>query len=202
MEKNNALFRIFIPIIAVIIIFESVMLVSGLEKSAIQVKESTNSAGIKKQEVKVKDVFEVAFITDSTEMKVGKSYTVKLQALVKEKRTLDAIDVSVKYDAKNLEVTNLIFDEKLQEPIVGKAIKEDGMIVVKYIIETKQGITFNINDMVSLLSFDVKAKQAGVYEFEIATGNEDKKFDTMFIENTTVKALPFTSNKLEINVTK
>ncbi|MDD4785048.1 MAG: hypothetical protein PHH12_01140 [Candidatus Shapirobacteria bacterium] len=202
MEKNNALFRIFIPIIAVIIIFESVMLVSGLEKSTVQVKESTNSASIEKQEVKTKDAFEVTFVTDSTEMKVGKNYTVKLQALVKEKRTLDAIDISVKYDAKNLEVTNLIFDEKLQEPIVGKAIKEDGMIVVKYIIETKQGITFNINDMVSLLSFDVKAKQAGVYEFEIATGNEDKKFDTMFIENTTVKALPFTSNKLEINVTK
>ncbi|MFA6368749.1 MAG: hypothetical protein WCX20_00015 [Candidatus Shapirobacteria bacterium] len=202
MEKNNALFRIFIPIIAVIIIFESVMLVSGLEKSTVQVKESTNSASIEKQEVKTKDAFEVTFVTDSTEMKVGKNYTVKLQALVKEKRTLDAIDISVKYDAKNLEVTNLIFDEKLQEPIVGKAIKEDGMIVVKYIIETKQGITFNLNDMVSLLSFDVKAKQAGVYEFEIATGNEDKKFDTMFIENTTVKALPFTSNKLEINVTK
>jgi hypothetical protein len=202
MEKNNNIFRIFIPIIAVIIIFESVMLVSGLEKNTVQVKESTGSADVKKQEVKLNNSFELQFIADSTEIKVGKNYKISLQGLVKEKRALDAIDISIKYDAKNLDISELVFDEKLQKPMVGKAIKEDGMIVVKYIIETKQGITFNVDDIVSLLSFNVKAKQAGNYEFEIATGNEDKKFATMFIENTTVKALPFTSNKLEINAIK
>ena len=63
-------------------------------------------------------------------------------------------------------------------------------------------MTFNVNDVVSLVSFNVKAKAAGNYGFEVATGNEDKKFATMFIETTSAKALPFSGNKLEINVIK
>ncbi|HPT66253.1 MAG TPA: hypothetical protein PK257_03020 [Candidatus Woesebacteria bacterium] len=201
MEKNNKIFKIFIPIIAVIVIFESVMLVSGLEKNSGVVKESTNSAEVKKNEV-VNNAFDLVFSTDKKEMVVEKNYQVKLQALVKEQRTIDAIDVAIKYDAKSLDITGLVFDEKLPKPFIGQVLKTDGMIVVKYLIETKQGMTFNVNDVISLVSFNVKAKTAGNYQFEIATGNEDKKFATMFIETTSVKALPFSSNKLEINVTK
>ncbi|MDD4410322.1 MAG: hypothetical protein PHE32_01285 [Candidatus Shapirobacteria bacterium] len=202
MENNNKILKILIPIIAVVIIFESVMLVSGLEKSNIVTKESTGSAETKKEEVVVGNAFDLVFSTDSKEMKVDKNYQIKLQGLVKEKNTLDAIDISIKYDAKNLDITNLVFDEKLPKPFIGQIIKEDGMIVVKYLIETKQGMTFNVNDVVSLVSFNVKTRVAGNYEFEVATGNEDKKFATMFIENTSAKALPFSGNKLEINVIK
>ena len=202
MENNNKILKTLIPIIAVVIIFESVMLVSGLEKSRVITKESTGSAEIKKEEVITNNAFDLIFITDSKEMSVGKNYQVKLQGLVKEKSTLDAIDIAIKYDAKNLDITGLVFDEKLPKPFISQVIKEDGMIVVKYLIETKQGMTFNVNDVVSLVSFNVKAKAAGNYGFEVATGNEDKKFATMFIETTSAKALPFSSNKLEINVTK
>ena len=201
MEKNNKVFRIFIPVIAVIIIFESVMLVSGLEKNSIVIKESTGLAEIKKEVVK-NNTFDLTFVTDSQEMVAGKNYQVKLQSLVKEKSTLDAIDIAIKYDAKNLDITDLVFDEKLPKPFISQVIKENGMIVVKYLIETKQGMTFNVDDIVSLVAFNVKAKVAGSYKFEVATGNEDKKFATMFTETTSVKVLPFTSNKLEINVIK
>jgi len=202
MEKNNKILKTLIPVVAVIIIFESVMLVSGLEKSSVTTKESTGSAEIKKGETITNNAFDLIFVTDSKEMSVGKSYQVKLQGLVKEKSTLDAIDIVIKYDAKNLDITGLVSDEKLPKPFISQVIKEDGMIVVKYLIETKQGMTFNLNDVVSLVTFNVKAKAVGNYRFEVATGNEDKKFATMFIETTSAKALPFSSNKLEINVTK
>jgi hypothetical protein len=201
MEKNNKILKTLIPIIAVVIIFESVMLVSGLEKSTIVINESTESAEVKK-EVVVNNSFDLIFVTDSKELSVGKNYQVKLQALVKEKSTLDAIDIAIKYDAKNLDVSNLIFDEKLPKPFIGQILKEDGMIVVKYLIEAKKGMTFNVNDIVSLVSFNIKAKTVGSYGFEVATGIEDKKFATIFIETTSVKALPFSSNKLEINIIK
>ena len=139
MENNNKILKTLIPIIAVVIIFESVMLVSGLEKSRVITKESTGSAEIKKEEVITNNAFDLIFITDSKEMSVGKNYQVKLQGLVKEKSTLDAIDIAIKYDAKNLDITGLVFDEKLPKPFISQVIKEDGMIVVKYLIETKQG---------------------------------------------------------------
>jgi hypothetical protein len=202
MQENNKIFKIFIPIIAVVIIFESVMLVSGLEKNNTTTKANNKVIPVVQKEVIVNNAFDLVFATDSTEMVVGKNYKVKLQAFVKEKRTLDAVDIAIKYDAKNLDITGLVFDSKLPKPIVGKVIKEDGMIVVNYLIETKQGVTFNVGDVVSLITFNVKAKAADSYEFEVATGNEDKKFATMFTESTTVKVLPFSSNKLEINVIK
>lgn len=202
MEKNNNIFRIFIPVIAVIIIFESVMLVSGLEKSSLTTKEPVGSTDVTKDEVEVNNAFDLTFLTDASEMNVGKNYQVELQALVKEKSVLDAVEIAIKYDSENVEVTGLVFDEKLPKPFISQVMEEEGMVVVKYLIETKQGMTFNIDDVVSLVSFNIKAKVAGSFGFEVATGNEDKKFATMFTETTSVKALPFSSNKLEINVIK
>lgn len=202
METNNKMLKTLIPVIAVVVIFESIMLVSNLEKKTAISGVTAQKVEVVQQEVKTENAFDLSLTTDSKEMKIGKSYKVKLQALVKQKSTLSGIDVAIKYDAKNLDISNLVFDGKLQKPFIGQVMKEDGMIVVKYLIETKQGITFNIDDVVSLISFDVKAKTAGSYKFEIATGNEDKKFDTLFVETTSVKALPFTSNQLEINVIK
>ncbi|MDD4026661.1 MAG: hypothetical protein PHO75_00545 [Candidatus Shapirobacteria bacterium] len=201
METNNKMLKTLIPVIAVVVIFESIMLVSNLEKKTVTSDVIAEKNEII-QEVKNENYFDLSFVTDAKEMKIGKNYQIKLQALVKEKKSLDAIDIAIKYDSKNLEISGLIFDDKLEKPIIGKVVKEDGMIVVKYLIETKQGITFNVDDLVNLVSFDVKAKTVGLYKFEVATGNEDKKFVTLFVENTSAKALPFASNQLEINVIK
>jgi hypothetical protein len=200
--ENNKIVKTLIPVIAVIVIFESVMLVSSLEKKTAVSDVIVKKSEIVQKEVKEENAFDLSLTTDSKEMKIGKNYQIKLQALVKEKKTLDAIDIAIKYDAKNLDVSGLVFDSKLQKPTIGKVVKDDGMIEISYLIETKQGITFNVGDIVNLVSFNVKAKQIGSYTFEIATGNEDKKFDTLFVENTSAKALPFTSNKLEINIIK
>jgi len=202
MEKKNNIIRTFIPIIAVIIIFQSVMLVSGLEKNNKTTQNLNQTTEIKNDEITVNNFLDLVFLTDSKEMSVGENYKIDLQALVKEKSTLDAIDIAIKYNADNLEITELVFDKNLPEPFIGQIIKEEGIILVKYLIETKQGMTFNVNDVVSLVSFNVKAKMIGSFELEIATGNEDKKFATLFTETASVKALPFSSNKLEINVIK
>lgn len=200
MEKNNKAVIILLPIIAIIIIFESITLVSKLEN---QTNSTADNNVITTTPIVVeekKDVIDLVFDTDSKQMEVGKKYTVKLQGYVKEKKIVDSLEMAIKFDAKNFELSNFVYDSNLPKPTVSTVSKQDGMIVVKYLIDSKSGLTLNEGNTIPLLTFDIKSIETGDYSFEVATGNEGKEFATMFIENTTVKALSFSSNKLEVNV--
>lgn len=199
--NNNKTVTILLPIIAIIIIFESITLVTKLENNQSsnvvnKVAETITPTVVEEK----KDALDLVFATDNKDMEVGKKYTVKLQGYVKEKKVVDGLEVNIKFDAKNLEISNLIYDSNLSKPVVSKVLKNNGMIVLKYLIESKSGLTLNEGNIISLLTFDVKPIKAGNYNFEVATGNEGKEFATMFVENTTAKELIFSSNKLEINV--
>jgi len=200
MTKNNKFVNILLPVIAIIIIFESITLVAKLENNqnnnAVNKVETITPTIVEEK----KNILDLVFATDSKDMEVGKKYTVKLQGYVKEKKMVDSLEVAVKFDAKNLEISNLVYDKNLSKPSVSTVSKKDDMIIVKYLIENKSGLTLNEGNIIPLLTFDVKPITAGNYNFEIATGNEGKEFVTMFIENTTVKELSFSANKLEINV--
>jgi len=200
MKKNNNFVNILLPVIAVIIIFESITLVSKLEnnQSASTVNKVTTVTPIVTEEKK--DILDLVFDTDSKEMEIGKKYTVKLQGYVKEKKTVDSLELAIKFDAENFEISNFVYDSNLTKPVVSTVVKNKGMIIVKYLIENKSGLTLNEGDTIPLLTFNVKPIKSGNYNFEVATGNEGKEFVTMFVENTTVKALSFSSNKLEVNV--
>ena len=198
---NNKTVTILLPIIAIIIIFESITLVTKLENNQSsnvvnKVVETVTPTVVEEN----KDALDLVFATDNKDMEIGKKYTVKLQGYVKEKKIVDSLELAIKFDAKNLEVSNLVYDKNLPKPSISTVSKKDGMIVVKYLIENKSGLTLNESNIVSLLTFDVKPITVGNYNLEIATGNEGKEFATMFIENTTVKGLSFSANKLEINV--
>ena len=201
MEKNNKIVTILLPIIAVIIIFESITLVSKLENnqssSAVNNNVVTVTPTVTEEK---KDAIDLVFATENKEMEVGKKYTVNFQGYVKEKKVVDSLEIAIKFDAKNLEVSNFVYDSNLSKPAISTVSKKDGMIIVKYLIESKSGLTLNEGNTIPLLTFNVKPIKAGNYSFEVATGNEGKEFVTMFVENTTVKALSFSSNKLEVNV--
>jgi len=200
MKKNNNFVNILLPVIAVIIIFESITLVSKLEnnQSTSAVNQVTTVTPVATEEKN--DTIDLVFATDNKEMEVDKKYTVKLQGYVKEKKAIDGLEININFDAENLEISNFVYDSNLTKPLISTVSKKDGMIIVKYLIENKSGLTLNEGDTMPLLTFDVKPTKIGNYSFEVATGNEGKEFATMFIENTTAKALSFSSNKLEINV--
>ena len=200
MTKNKKFVNILLPVIAIIIIFESITLVTKLENNqnnnVNKVVEVVTPTVVEEK----KDILDLVFATDNKDMEVGKKYTIKLQGYVKEKKVADSLELAVKFDAKNLEVSNLIYDSNLPKPSISTVSKKDGMIVVKYLIENKSGLTLNEGNIIPLLTFDVKPIDVGSYSFEIATGNEGKEFATMFIENTTAKEILFSSNKLEVKV--
>ncbi|HOG37532.1 MAG TPA: hypothetical protein PKZ29_01250 [Candidatus Woesebacteria bacterium] len=200
--KNNKLAKILIPIIAVIVVIESIILVSNLDKS--------NTGGVANQSSQLSPVLEkevdnpvvdFVFATDTKEMKVGKSYEVVLNLVAKKDFNLDGLEAYINYDSQLLTVSKLAQGTAL--PKADKLENMSGMVKSIFFIETpKEGYAVKTGEIVKVLSFEVTPKAVGVSTLELGTGNEGKQFVTMVVENTTSKQLPFSGNKLEINATK
>jgi hypothetical protein len=204
--NENKIVNLLIPIIAIVVVFESVVLVGNLNKgidtskeTPTTAKEATSSTEIKEEE---KPIVDLIFATSTKEMKVGKTYKVELSMIAKEDRNADALENYIKYDSEAFGISGLTLNSELPKPSVNKVDTESGLIKSVVLIEKKAGFSLSKDMAIPVLSFNVTPKKEGNFSFEIGTGNEDKKFVTMIVETITSKVIPFTSNKLEVNVTE
>lgn len=205
--KNNQYLKIVIPVIAILVIAESVVLVSGLRK------EEGNKVKVEEEKVKVVTpsssmtegktvVFDVAIESESKAWKLGSPQKVTVKMTSRERRALDAVNLYVKYNPSVFEIRNMIFGDKLPKPVFSKPSIQKSVIVTNYLISDPKGLQVNGGEVVSLLEFEAVPKGTGVFDFEISTGSANKESVTMFVENATSKALTYSSNKLTVNVLK
>ena len=109
----------------------------------------------------------------------------------------------MKYDPTAFEITNLTFDKKLGKPTFSKISKDKGLLVANLYLSDPKGLSIVANeDVLKLMGFTVTPKKAGSFSFEVNTGNGRGESVTMMVENGTAKVVPFSSNKLDVNVTK
>jgi hypothetical protein len=206
--QDNKLIRFLIPVVAVIVIFESIMLVSNLEKENQIGKDSTNvptkvmteSDDIKKTEES--PVMDLAFVTASNEMKVGKSYKVELTLTGKKILFVDGIETYVKYNPELVTVSGLTSGIKLPKPSLSKIDSTNGIIKNIVLVDAKEGFEIVSGQVNQVLTFNVTPKKVGLIKFEISSGNTDKEFVTIIVETTTSKVLAFSGSNLEINAIK
>lgn len=212
MYKQNNILKYLIPVIAVIVVIESIVLVSNLSQRSAGNTINTNNkvtqgTGVENNN-KVSatpsgpSIYDLVFATTTQEMKTGKSYKVELSALSKDKHALDSIFIYIKFDPKLVDINGLTADQKLPKPAFMKVSQEKGIAVVNYLISEPGGLVVNGNQNMPLVAFTVKPKVVGKFDLEISTGNDSKESATMFVENGSGKALPYSSNKLTVNVTK
>jgi len=205
--ENNNLLKFLIPIIAVVVVFESIVLVTNLDKGlktntdTKNTTEATDSAAVQNL-VKEESVVELVFATDSKEMKVGKSYKVELNMMGKQDLMVDGIETYIKYDPSLVTVSGLVSNSKLPKATISKVDAKNGMIGNAVLIDEKSGYKVEQNKINLILSFNVTPKKEGEISFEVNSGNSNEEFATMIIENTTGKQLVFSSNKLDINAIK
>jgi hypothetical protein len=205
MNEENKLIKILIPVIAVVIIFESVVLVSNLNKNNTKTVTQVSKSEEASQSTKAnstQSVIDLVFATDSKEMKVGKTYKVELSMAAKDDRTLDALDTYVKYDSTLVTISGLSFNTDLPKPTLNKIDNQNGVLKSSILIDEKPGYKISKGEVVKIMSFNVTPKKVGSFNLEVSTGNEYKSFATMLVESVTSQAVPFSSNKLEINVLK
>lgn len=200
--KKNQLAKILIPIIAVIVVIESIILVSNLDKG----NTSSETINRSQEEVVVSEMVEspvvdFVFETETKDMKVGENYNVVLNLIAKKDFNLDGVEAYINYDANLLTVSKLTQGTTL--PKANKLDNGEGMIKSRFFIDTpKEGYAVMSGEVIEIVSFEVTPKLEGVSTLELGTGNEGKQFVTMVVETDTSKQLPFSGNRLDINAIK
>lgn len=206
--KENKLIIFLIPVIAIIVVFESIMLVSNLEKSpknevVVETKKGENEVVIK--ENIEESVAEFVWETENLEMKVGKTYNITLNLLSKQNLVLDSIETYTYFDPKLVEVSKLVTNkEGIGQELKSKIDNEKGLVSSILWSGDKAGVGYETNkgESVEVLSFMITPKAEGNLEFNLSTRTIDEKSASIIVETNTSKSLVYSSNKLEINVIK
>lgn len=203
--KDNKLIKFLIPLVAAVVVFESIVLVNNLEKSnnTSKIEDTKNEQKTEEVIVKEEPVINFSFnSTASAEMKVGKTYKVSLDLSSIEDKVIDGLETYVKYDPEFLKVTNLVSNIKLAKPEISKINSELGIISNIILIENKEGLSLMAGEKMNLLTFSVTPIEEGIVRLELGSGESNKNYTTLVVETGTAKSLGWTGEKLDINVTK
>jgi len=200
MNKSNIL-KILVPIVAIVIVVESLVLINNLnkKKQEVVVKETPKSGLVNNKSVNEKAVVSV-LVNGVGAMKLNETSTIEVKASALQTKSVDSINVYLKYNPAAFELSNLTFDKRLPTPTFSKISINKGLVVVNFLVSDPSGLKMMASEDITLMKFDAKPKSVGKFEFEINTGNELKESATMFVENATSAILPFSSNKLTVDV--
>lgn len=204
--NNNKLIKFLIPLVAIVVVFESIVLVNNLEKptevnqsNKVEEKKPTEEVVIENPVINFD--FKVSSKTP-TEMKLGKTYKIDLVLNSVENKAIDGLETYIKYDPEIFKITNLVSNSKLVKPEISKIDNEAGMLSNILLIEEREGLTLESGKEVNVLSFNITPLEEGDYSLELSNNSVDKKYDTLIVETGTSKSLGWTGGKLDINVTK
>ena len=199
---NNKIIKMLVPVIAVMIIIESIVLVSNLEKNTTPVVVNEVTPVVTVVEEKKVNSFDISFSTDETQMKIGKKYKVLVKLTPKDNYNLDALDLYVKFDPEMISISNLVSSKDLTTPSLMKVSDKKDVIVMNYLFIDKDGVAFVKDKETILLTFSVTPKVAGLSSFEVSTGDSEGNSVTMFVDKNTNSGLFFTSSKLGVELIK
>ncbi len=204
--EQNKIIKILIPVIAIIVVFESIVLVTNLNEKSSNISQENTSP---KQEVEVKKetekpVADFIWQSDNTQMKVGKSYTVSLNFLGNQDLVLDSIETYVYFDPKLVAISNLTTNKAVGEELKPTGIDNKIGLITAILWNDNKGVGYEAKkgESAKVLSFTVTPKVEGNLEFGLSTSTANNKFASIIVETNTAKTLAYSSNKLEINVIK
>ncbi len=212
--QKNSLIKILVPVVAVVVIFESVMLVSGLinKRNSVERDETASSAklevveeSITNDESKQPPEAQVSeanleLSASSSQMVLGSKGEVSAALTTDKQMFLDAVNLYFKYDPAKVLVTGLTFGKGMPKPAFSKISKDKGLVVVNFLVTEPSGLEVPAGKSLELAKFTVEPLVEGSFDIEMSTGKESKESATMLVEAKTARAVPFASEKLTVNV--
>jgi len=206
--KENKLIKILIPVIALVVVFESITLVSTLNKETTKPNsltgESNQDNQVVQQKVETEPVADFVWESETTGMKVGKEYKVILNLLPKNDFLMDSVETHIYFDPKKVTVSKLETNKDL-----GESLKPSGIDNTKGFITAilwknvdEPGYEAKKSEATEVLSFMVTPKAEGEIQFDLSASKSDTKLATIIVDSNTARPLAYSSNILEINVSK
>ena len=166
--------KFLLPLVAVVVIIESIVLLTGLEKRQVEVKDISERRGVSVElEEEVGDpMLALSFATETRKMEVGNSYQVEVNVAGLEAVNVDSVELYVSYDPEVMAIDNLAFSADLPKPVFSKVSEKEEVVVVNYLVLKEGGFEIGEAEVVSLLSFEVKPLKSGDFDLGFATGEE------------------------------
>jgi hypothetical protein len=205
--KGKNIIKILIPLVAIVVVIESIVLVSTLDKAGknnTSIDSSPNElTETLSEETNIEPVADFVFETENKEMKIGKAYKVNLSLVGNIETEIGAMDIYAKYDPELLTISKLEKGTNFPK-MVGKSgiDSKSGLITSIFLWDIGESYKIESKKVDSVVSFTVTPKVEGVSEIILVTGNKDEKSVTLVVDNSTAKPMAFLGNKLEINATK
>ena len=191
MNKTKIL-RILIPLVAVMVIIESIYLVTTL----VNRKNTGVGPGVV---VEDEGGVNIALVSQTENYAVGEAFEVKVVMNAKKDLLADAVNLYIGYDAAMAEVSELTSGEAMPEPTFAKISDKKDMIVLNYYID-REGMPFVAGQEMEIASFMVTPLKEGEIKMDLSTGIDDQDSVTMIVENGTSRVVPFEVNNLSIQI--
>ena len=206
MKKQNKIINMLVPVVAVIVLVESVMLISNLnakkQNDLMTDGSLENNALVSDNANEEQPVYRIIADTVNKEMNLARDEIVEVKAVGNSDRALDSISVYLKYDPDAFEVSVLTFDDKLPAPTFSKVSQSTGLIVANFLISEPEGLVVAEGEELTLMKFSAKPLKTGTFSFALSDGSEEKEAKTMFVESMTSKILPYLTEELVVNVSQ
>lgn len=202
MENKKDIFKILIPVIAVVIVVESVMVVSGLKKKPAEMPVMVNETGETGDMVSepVGDpVADFVFSVDSKSMRVGQEYNVEITVSPKESFSIDALDLYLSYDPSAFNVSSLVESAGMPSATSKQVSEKRGIVLANFWFMDESGYSFEAGKPISLVGFTVTPTKAGSYTFEL-NKQADLGKTKLVSGGDRVESLAFGSDPLEVTV--
>lgn len=185
---NKNILKVLIPVIAVVVIGESLLLLTkkpvvnqNVNSGPVSLKPATYTPVTLKWDVDMKDV------------KVGTTKELPLLITADKDVNIDALDLYIKYDPMQATVSTLTSGKGFVVPSFKKVSTQNGLVVMNFLVSEAAGFELKKDVAVEVAKIKVNFTKEGVVDFAVTDG-------TLVVENASAKVLPFNSDKLVINV--
>ena len=200
--------KIIIPIIAVLVLVESVVLVNSLESQKTQ-----RQISYKPEIIEVdKDVPEVSKVANNEDVTI-KLEAEKASVVVDQlsfvdvmmsttvSKSFDAVSVYVEVDTQKVALERVEINNSMPKPIVAKISKKGNVALVNYLISSPSGYRLTAAGSVALARIYFTPLESGKTSFKIM-GEGQSEAETMLVETGTSKVIPFNSGDLSVSILK
>lgn len=179
--------KLFWPIIvvAVVIIIESVMLLSDNKLSKNETTNNIKTEVLPTNEVNEEKVFSFDWVKENNNKII-------LVMTANKEVSIDAIDLYIGY--KGTKVSSIKNFGELPKATFSKISPEKSLVVMNYLISEADGFLIQAGKTIKIAELQITPSSTETSEFFI-----DAK--TQVVENGTAKVLPFNSNNLIVNST-
>jgi len=187
-----------IPALCVLVIFQTVMLLSnsGRQNTAVVQELPTGNTQVIPNNTSA--AAQIQLVTQAATAVKGEAVLVEVWLKPVKALTLGGMDLVLKFDPLMVAINKVETGKMFSLVIPNRQSEKSGRLFITYLDESGQGVT--VSGAVKLADVTLTAKQAGSLNLAVVSSSEGAT--TVLADKSSSNSLPFTAGNLVIDVTE